>query len=308
MKPNPASHVIVTLGDPQAAKQLIVLCGMHGNEPAGKNAILRCLQVLIGREIRLAGQVVFLEGNLRAGEVEKRYVSRDLNRLWTREQIERLAALPEAELENEDLEQLELATVFAELLSAGRACTLLDLHTTSAESPPFFPFLPNAQSNVLKTVLENLSLPRFVSERAPILGTIALYLAEQNVPAIVIEGGGHEAESSAENLESAIWITLFELGILTEEIPELVLARERLRAAAEGHPPAVKPIYRHAISAQDNFSMRPGFRNFQKVIKGEHLADDKSGLVLSPHTGVLIFPLYQPLGEEGFLIAEVLEE
>jgi succinylglutamate desuccinylase len=52
--------------------------------------------------------------------------------------------------------------------------------------------------------------------------------------------------------------------------------------------------------------MEPGFRNFQSVSAGKLLARDHHGEVRAPLSGILLLPLYQAQGEDGFfLIREV---
>jgi len=52
--------------------------------------------------------------------------------------------------------------------------------------------------------------------------------------------------------------------------------------------------------------MKPGFKNFDDVHKGQELASDINGTVLSPYQGKILMPLYQSKGEEGFYIIEVV--
>jgi hypothetical protein len=62
----------------------------------------------------------------------------------------------------------------------------------------------------------------------------------------------------------------------------------------------------HLIQPGDGFAMRPGYRNFQKVKKGEHLADDHKGPIVSSIDGLVLMPLYQSQGSNGFfLVREV---
>jgi succinylglutamate desuccinylase len=48
--------------------------------------------------------------------------------------------------------------------------------------------------------------------------------------------------------------------------------------------------------------MHPGFTNFQKVKKGELLAHDNKGEIICPHVGLILMPLYQKQGEDGFFL------
>jgi succinylglutamate desuccinylase len=48
--------------------------------------------------------------------------------------------------------------------------------------------------------------------------------------------------------------------------------------------------------------MHAGYKNFDPVRRSEILADDVTGEVRSPEAGLILMPLYQKLGEDGFFI------
>src|SRR5262249_5132745 len=102
---------------------LIIVGGVHGNEPAGVRAAASVLAGLGG--VALRGDVVALAGNVRALGLGRRYQVRDLNRMWTGAPVE--GDDPEV------LEQRELGAALDEALAAARGpLYFLDLHTTSA--------------------------------------------------------------------------------------------------------------------------------------------------------------------------------
>src|SRR6266702_6172830 len=110
---------------------LIVVGGVHGNEPAGVRAAEGALARLAGGALR--GDVVARAGNLRALHLGRRYQVRDLNRQWAAPPL-RLTAGDDAE----GLEQRELGGALDEALAAARGpAYFIDLHTTSAAGVPF---------------------------------------------------------------------------------------------------------------------------------------------------------------------------
>ena len=115
---------------------LVLIGGVHGNEPGGVAAI-RAVLGQLGR-VEHRGEVVGLAGNLAALERGVRCNQRDLNRGWSEE---RLAALLDADpstLANEDLEQRQLAARLAELSAqAVGPMAVLDLHSMSGPGAPF---------------------------------------------------------------------------------------------------------------------------------------------------------------------------
>ena len=64
--------------------------------------------------------------------------------------------------------------------------------------------------------------------------------------------------------------------------------------------------YRHVISEDSGFRMRPGYENFDRIRKGEELGTDRDGVVRAPSSGRIFMPLYQALGDDGFFIVRRL--
>ena len=54
----------------------------------------------------------------------------------------------------------------------------------------------------------------------------------------------------------------------------------------------------------DSFKMRPNYQNFQPIKKGETLATDKNGSIQSPEDCLILMPLYQPQGSDGFFLVK----
>ena len=46
--------------------------------------------------------------------------------------------------------------------------------------------------------------------------------------------------------------------------------------------------------------MEPGFANLAPARAGQLLARDRGGEIRAPHDGVVILPLYQALGSDGY--------
>jgi succinylglutamate desuccinylase len=50
--------------------------------------------------------------------------------------------------------------------------------------------------------------------------------------------------------------------------------------------------------------MREGYKNFQAIKAGEVLADDKNGEIVAPEDCLLLMPLYQRQGTDGFFLVK----
>ena len=102
----------------QPGPTLVVVGGMHGNEPGGGLAARRVLDRLARDSVEVCGELVALAGNLGALRAGRRYHVKDLNRQWGEERVQALASRPPGEDDAEDREQREL---LAAIESAMRA-------------------------------------------------------------------------------------------------------------------------------------------------------------------------------------------
>ena len=293
----PWPRVVCRLTAPEPGPTLLVVGGLHGNEPAGLLGLERVLAQL--GDLGLArGEFVGLAGNLEALSVGHRFVEEDLNRIWL---PQRLAALRTGEPVS--VEERELRALDEELrqtMTRARAeIYALDLHTISGPGPAF-------------VVIDDTLLNRRFANRFPVplvlgldeelTGTMAHHLTAEGVIPVGFEAGQHEEGAAAERAEAAIWIALQAAGLLADGHAQARASRQRLEAESRGLPIVVEVRYRHAIVPEDGFRSRPGLISFQPVKSGERLATDRAGEVRSPLTGLVLMPLYQDQGEEGFFL------
>ena len=282
---------------------VILTAAIHGNEPAGLAAATRVFTRLREDRLPVAGRLAVLVGNLGALRSGLRFLDEDLNRRWT---PERVAALREGAAEGspvaEDREQLELLDKFDELLegSAG-PYVFLDLHTSSAEGPPFLT-VGDTLSN--RRFARGFSLPLILGLEEQVDGALLEYLNNAGFVTVGIEAGQHQSDASVERIEAVLWLALARAGAIRQgDIPGEARLRELLREASRGIPPVIEVRRRHAIREQDEFRMEPGFRNFQRVRAGQLLATDREGEVKAPESGRVLLPLYQGKGNDGFFLA-----
>lgn len=307
-EPHPAAVVLQTvsrgrrqLGRVSGADRgptLVVIGGVHGNEPSGLLALERVLAALKPEHIR--GDFVALAGNLAAARRGVRYIDRDLNRMWTAERVAELEDRPETQTASEDHEQVELLADLERAFGRARGRTyVLDLHSTSGEGAPFV---------VLSDTLRNrrfasaVPVPVVLGLEEQLRGTLLSYLSDLGHLTFAFESGQHGNPRSVDNAEAAIWLCLREAGVLLSRAPMPLGLVDRLLAASEGLPGVVEAHYRHAITPSDRFRMEPGFTNFQPVDEGQVLAFDRQGSVQCPSDGFILMPLYQPQGDDGFFL------
>lgn len=278
---------------------LICVAGLHGNEPMGVVGLQRAFRRLLEEAPELRGRVLGLVGNRKALTRDLRFIDHDLNRVWFADRLERLRRAP-APITAEDEELLELDAEIEPLLEAnGHPVHLLDLHTTSGPGPPFA---------VVEDTLGNRELalhfpvPLVLGFEEEVEGTLSNYLCARGVRAVGFEAGQHRDPAAADRAEAAVWIALEATGLLPAGGSQVEACRTRLRAHTDELPTVVEVRYRHAIGATDNFRMAPGFKTFEAVESGRTLALDRRGPVTAPESGLLLMPLYQEQGDDGFFI------
>jgi len=293
-------HLIAEFIGNETGASLIVFGSIHGNEPSGVLAMRRIFPTLEKLEDRLNGRVYFLAGNTRALNKNVRFITLDLNRHWTPENIRRNS--PGSQINTisvEDIEQTELLKILNGILSTARSeVYTLDLHSTSAESAPFAmigdtrrnrDFAQKFPSTILLGIEEQLD------------STILEYINNLGAVTMGFEAGQHYSTAAVDNQEALIWLALINSGILSESQIPLKEYEHTLREAM-GDPRIVEIRHRHRISPSDKFTMKPGYENFQSVKKGEVLASDRTGAIRAIETGLLLMPLYQAQGEDGFFL------
>lgn len=293
-------HLIASIRGSLPGPTLIILGGIHGNEPAGVLASDRVLPRIQERRADLRGEIVLLRGNTRALDRKVRYIQADLNRQWTVDNVRLSESLNGGWEMPELLEQRELLTAIKDAVSRARGDVyFVDLHTTSAQGKPFATVgdtLRNRRFALCFPVTIVLGLEEQID------GTLLEYINNLGAITMGFEAGQHDAITSVDHHEALIWNATAATGnFLREDLPEFDQYRTLLSRAGDGRR-VVEVRHRHPIVPEDRFEMKPGFRNFQPVRRGQVLARDRKGDIKSRETGLILLPLYQKLGDDGFFI------
>ena len=294
---------------------LVLVGGLHGNEPAGVRAILKFFEELKQENLALHGHVIGLAGNRPALEEGERYIDCDLNRLWSEDfvafdrsrtevpsavsEIPRAAELAEFYEQQEILEELQKA-----LSRKPSQAILLDLHSTSADGSPFAIMADTLQNRPLAM---SLGIPVLLGLEERVEGTLLSWFSEMGHSALCVEGGQNGLDSTLEHHLAVIWITLVTAGLVeAENVPRFETHLETLSSTAWGLPDLCEIRYRYEVPVDTDFRMEPGFTNFHIVSRGTHLAnltrDGKTTRIHCPHDGQLIMPRYQGQGNDGFFL------
>ena len=279
--------------------RLICLGGLHGNEPAGVLALRRVLSTLHETKPPFNGQIVAIAGNIRALRAGRRFLERDLNRGWSPRGMQRAETSPGAPAE--DGEQAQLIAVLRKELEGDRSgINVIDLHTTSADGPPFLTLADTIRN---RAFARRIGLPLVLGIEEQINGALLEVITTAGPVTMGIEAGQHDDPVSVDHHERAVWMALIAGGHLAEEdLPEAESMREALGEASRDLPMIFEVRYRKPVDDGDGFTMRPGYLNFQRISAGEVVGHDRDGPVTAPEDGRIFLPLYQDQGDDGFFV------
>lgn len=288
---------------------------MHGNEPAGIQALSILFKLLelepeSNPDFRFRGRIVGFKGNLRAIENGVRFLDRDLNRQWRPEQVKRILNTPVRQLRHEALEILELHTAVMEEIQDYQPdeVIVLDLHTTTAYGGIFSIATDDPKSVIIAV---ELHAPVITGLLEGIQGTTLHYFNTENIgietTTVCFESGQHEETLSVNRAIAAIINCMRTVGCVRSEDVEN-RHDALLIEYARGLPKVSKLITTHSIRPGDQFRMVPDYKNFQKVKQGEILAFDRNGPIEAIEDGLILMPLYQKQGEDGFFLIRAVSQ
>jgi succinylglutamate desuccinylase len=288
---------------PLPGATVIAVGGIHGNEPAGLRAAERVLARLADRGGLARGEVVVLAGNLAALRAGKRYLASDLNRRWSDEILRELrtrggeepsrAEIPEDDEQRSLLERIEAARA-----RARGPVFVADLHSSSAAGVPFVLF---GDTLAQRRLVRAFPIPVVIGLEEQLDGSLSAYWTRCGCVTYACEGGQHDDPATIDHLAAVLTLTLDAAGVTGEGWRRCSSeARALLRRCRGGLPPYLEVVSRHAISDADGFRMEPGFKNLGHAARGQLLARDAGGEIRAPDDGVVILPLYQGLGSDGF--------
>ncbi|MCB0502901.1 MAG: succinylglutamate desuccinylase/aspartoacylase family protein [Bacteroidetes bacterium] len=276
---------------------LLLVAGIHGNEPAGIQALNEMMLQLSNMREKINGSVYAILGNMKALQQNTRYIDTDLNRMWS----------PDVKLEDiMDLSEYEEYQEIKDIISVikskqnERPLILLDLHTTSAESLPFI-LCSNEPRN--RRLVIPIPAPTILGVENRIKGTLMNYLNDMGDAAIVFEAGSHSDPASVTYHKSIIQLLLVGTGLMNQcDLEDFESIVNNLYHHSIHMQYVFEIIFRYGIKPGEKFKMRPGFQNFMKIEQGTALADNENGVIVAPLPGRIFMPLYQDKGNDGFFI------
>ncbi len=285
---------------------VIALAGIHGNEPTGIDAIRHIIETLSPKKEEYRGRFIGLAGNIEALKVGKRFIDEDMNRIWFTSILDKIRRTPIEKLQTAERRETKKLLEIIDPIIMGeehmQPVIFVDLHSFSAESG-LFVISTRDERNI--ELLSQLQVPLIFGIENTLHGTALKYIQNTGNIGFAFETGQHFSDFAENNATAGLMCLLAASGsISAREIKDFAHYYDYLNAQTEKLPHKVEFLYKHIIEPGDHFEMCPGFHNFDRIEKGQWLAEDQHGKILAQDSGYILMPLYQKQGEDGFFIVQ----
>lgn len=286
---------------------VVAFGGIHGNERAGINALLRVFKKISDDKIPMLGNFYGIAGNLNAISKNVRFDKVDLNRIWTDEAILNLHLADENDYENEEIrEQKEVYQIIKNIIDSEKGpFYFLDLHTTSADTQPFINISDSLNNRKYSA---NFSIPTILGIEEFLKGPLLTYMNDFGHISLGFEAGQHDKEESVDNCISFLWLALVAANCVRKnDIDKYSFYKHSLATFKETQV-FYQIDYKYTIKPTENFKMVKGYENFQEIKQEELLAYSNNSEVKANIDGKIFMPLYQQKGDDGYFIISELSK
>ncbi len=292
------SRIIGEIKGTQPGPTLIFTAGIHGNEPSGVFALHQVLKKIKEKNIPVKGNIYAISGNLTALEKGSRYINQDLNRMWTSERMQQIKSGNIEKVGEDTIQQLNIYNIINTILTTEEGpFYFMDLHTTSSET---IPFLTVNDSLINRKFTEQYPVPLILGIEEYLDGPLLSYINELGYVAFGFEGGQHDSLSSIENHIAFIYQSLVFTEAVSKEEIDFQTNYDLLAKTSIDSRNIYEIYYHYQIKEDENFTMKPGFLNFQRIDKGQELADSNGETIIAKKQGRILMPQYQSQGDDGY--------
>lgn len=275
---------VLEISSAEAGPRVLVMGGIHGNEPCGVRAVERLTREFQGGALSLRkGTLQLVIANEEALRANIRSVHRNLNRLFKDNSDE-----PDC-YETQRAEQLK------QLLSG--ADFVLDLHSTTSASPPFLMCEGEAIATARRMGLERVVVGWAALGSTALSGDTETWARQHGATAFTLECGQHNDPVAAEVAYQAARRFLSITGLIgatpKREDPE----------------PRVLQLYGVKLKVDESFTFSRSYSGFDAVAAGEIIGRDSQGECRADRASRIIFPIdpvKATIGTELYLLAEEL--
>jgi len=285
---------------------LVIFAGVHGNEPAGIQAVERIKNQIKQGKKRIKGSVYAITGNIKALNLGIRFIDTDLNRLWESfysGNKRNGTKSDEKTAEHDEIQEIKesINYILEKHKDDAEEFIFTDIHTTSSKSCSFILFNDTLTNRALA---RKFPAPRILGIEEYIEGTLLSYINNLGFTAIGFEAGAHTDSKSVIRSKSFIWLVLYYCGQVELREDECKEYEMTLKTQPKVPGNYFEIVYHHYIRDPGVFKMKSGFENFERVEKDQLLAYENDQLIKAPVRGRIFMPLYQKTGHDGFFIIQ----
>ena len=276
--------------------------GIHGNETAGVFALHSVLNNINADDVK--GTVYGITGNIKALEKNQRFIEKDLNRIWT---LENLESLENKDTHHpEELEQIELYSILKNILNSHKGpFYFIDLHTTSSRT---LPFITINDSIINRKFSQLFPVPIVLGIEEYLNGPLLSYINTLGYVSLGFESGQHDDEHS---ITCAIAFINLVLGytdvVLKENLENFEVYYNLLKLESLSIKDVFEIVHLHSIVNGEQFKMLPNFNSFQNISKGTPLAISDGKQLMAQYNSVMFMPLYQKRGNDGYFLIKKIK-
>ena len=248
---------------------------IHGNETGSLPAIVQIIEEFETNKRTFGGKISIILGNPEATILDQRFVEKDLNRLF----------LKQNDSSHEGKRARTLMPILAE------ADLLIDLHQTILPSNEAFYIFPNKKESLAWA--RALEISQFYVDATPSLSKEPTYQCADDfvwrmgAPSITIELGEkgirEDATALAYKAISRALDFVEEIHSKNATISEIALRSPEIYHYKTSH---------HEPYLSKEYQLRDGLINFTAVKKGDLLSAPNTPELLAPCDGMLLFPKY----------------
>ena len=285
------SHLIHAIEKKPEQPSIFFFCCTHGNEVAGLKALNQLFENLYELTNYINANIYGILGNEKAYRLNMRYIDRDLNRIWTKENLLQIDHKNEKDHEFKELKSLYKLVEDKAKDKTGELY-FIDLHTTSSKSKPFI-----VMNDSLKNIkfASGLDISVIIGVERFISGSMLDFFNERGYVSFAFEGGCHDDKDAIYAIENFCIKILLQTESLAQYGIQIMEKKTKLQPSK-----FYEMKYRHRLEIKDDFYMLNGYKNFQPIKKGENLAMHNHKTIKSPGNFTIFMPLYQEQGEDGF--------
>ena len=292
------NRIISKIQGKEKGPTIIFFGGIHGNEVSGVFALHNVLNRFKAESVEIKGSVYAIAGNLKALKKGKRFIDKDLNRIWTFETIYNKS---EDGFYAEYEEQKELLSLVEDIVYHNNPpFYFIDIHSTSSKS---MPFITINDALINRRFSELFPVPIVLGIEEYLEGPLLSYINQLGYVSLGIEVGQHDEKESIINAEAFINLALvYTRNVKTSDLVGFRVYFKMLKEICNSNCSFFEVVHREEITSSDNFKMQNGFYSFQDIKKGELLAHKNNQSIKAIENGQIFMPLYQKQGEDGFFI------